>query len=82
MFFGKEFGTPIIHQPDSAILAIGGLKKESVVVADAQGNDSIAVRSVQHFCLGFDHRLIDGADIGKFMSEFKGTLENWSQDIG
>ncbi len=80
--FGEEFGTPIINQPDSAILAIGGLKKEPVVVTDAQGNESIAVRSVQHFCLGFDHRLIDGADAGKFMSEFKKTLENWSQDFG
>ena len=80
--FGEEFGTPIINQPDSAILAIGGLKKEPVVVTDAQGNESIAVRSVQHFCLGFDHRLIDGADAGKFMGEFKKTLENWSQDIG
>ena len=80
--FGEEFGTPIINQPDSAILAIGGLRKEPVVITDAQGNDSIAIRSVQHFCLGFDHRIIDGADAGKFMSEFKKTLENWNQDIG
>ncbi len=80
--FGEEFGTPIINQPDSAILAIGGLRKEPVVITDAQGNDSIAIRSVQHFCLGFDHRIIDGADAGKFMSEFKKTLENWNQEIG
>lgn len=80
--FGEEFGTPIINQPDSAILAIGGLKKEPVVVTDEQGNDSIAIRSVQHFCLGFDHRIIDGSDAGRFMSEFKKTLENWNYDIG
>lgn len=80
--FGEEFGMPIINQPDSAILAIGGLRKEPVVMTDAQGNDSIAIRSVQYFCLGFDHRIIDGADAGKFMSEFKKTLENWSRDIG
>jgi 2-oxoglutarate dehydrogenase E2 component (dihydrolipoamide succinyltransferase) len=80
--FGEEFGTPIINQPDSAILAIGGLKKEAVVITDADGNDTIAIRSVQHFCLGFDHRTIDGADAGKFMAEFKKTLENWSGDIG
>lgn len=80
--FGEEFGTPIINQPDSAILAIGGLRKEPVVITDAHGNDSIAIRSIQHFCLGFDHRIIDGADAGKFMSEFKKTLENWNQDIG
>jgi 2-oxoglutarate dehydrogenase E2 component (dihydrolipoamide succinyltransferase) len=80
--FGEEFGTPIINQPDSAILAIGGLKKEPVVITDADGNDMIAIRWTQNFCLGFDHRTIDGADAGKFMAEFKKTLETWSADIG
>jgi pyruvate dehydrogenase E2 component (dihydrolipoamide acetyltransferase) len=80
--FGGEFGMPIINQPESAILAVGGLRKEPVVLTDAEGNDSIAIRSMQHFCLGFDHRLIDGADGGKFMLEFKKTLENWEQEIG
>jgi 2-oxoglutarate dehydrogenase E2 component (dihydrolipoamide succinyltransferase) len=80
--FGEEFGTPIINQPDSAILAIGGLKKEAAVLTDADGNDTIAIRWMQHFCLGFDHRTIDGADAGKFMAEFKKTLEGWSGDIG
>jgi pyruvate dehydrogenase E2 component (dihydrolipoamide acetyltransferase) len=79
--FGEEFGTPIINQPDSAILAIGGLRKDPVVLTDEHGNDSIAIRSVQHFCLGFDHRIIDGADAGRFMNEFKKTLENWNQEI-
>jgi 2-oxoglutarate dehydrogenase E2 component (dihydrolipoamide succinyltransferase) len=80
--FGDEFGTPIINQPESAILAIGALKKEPVVLTDGEGNDTIAIRSMQHFCLGFDHRLIDGADAGKFMSEFKKTLETWDREIG
>ena len=80
--FGEEFGTPIINQPDSAILAIGGLKKEPVVLTDADGNDTIAIRWTQNFCLGFDHRTIDGADAGKFMAEFKKTLEGWVGDIG
>ena len=80
--FGEEFGTPIINQPESAILAIGGLKKEPVVITDADGNDTIAIRTTQNFCLGFDHRTIDGADAGKFMAEFKKTLETWSGDIG
>lgn len=79
--FGEEFGTPIINQPDSAILAIGGLRKDPVVLTDEHGNDSIAIRSIQHFCLGFDHRIIDGADAGRFMNEFKKTLENWNQEI-
>jgi pyruvate dehydrogenase E2 component (dihydrolipoamide acetyltransferase) len=80
--FGGEFGLPIINQPESAILAIGGLRKEPVVLTDAEGNDTIAIRSVQYFCLGFDHRLIDGADSGKFMTEFKANLENWNTAIG
>jgi 2-oxoglutarate dehydrogenase E2 component (dihydrolipoamide succinyltransferase) len=80
--FGGEYGLPIINQPESAILAIGGLRKEPVVLTDAEGNDTIAIRSVQYFCLGFDHRLIDGADSGKFMTEFKATLENWNTAIG
>jgi len=80
--FGGEFGTPVINPPESAILAIGGLRKEPVVLTDTEGNDTIAIRSVQYFCLGFDHRLIDGADAGRFMTEFKSTLENWSQPTG
>jgi len=80
--FGEEFGLPIINQPDSAIMAIGALKKEPVVLTDAEGNDTIAIRSMQHFCLGFDHRIIDGADAGRFMAEFKKTLEGWDKEIG
>jgi len=80
--FGEEFGMPIINQPDSAILAIGALKKEPVVLTDGDGNDTIAIRSMQHFCLGFDHRTIDGADAGRFMGEFKRALEGWDKQIG
>jgi 2-oxoglutarate dehydrogenase E2 component (dihydrolipoamide succinyltransferase) len=79
--FGDEFSTPIINQPDSAILCISGLKKEPVVLTDAEGNDTIAIRSTQHFTLGFDHRLIDGADACQFMVEFKRVLESWNQEI-
>jgi 2-oxoglutarate dehydrogenase E2 component (dihydrolipoamide succinyltransferase) len=80
--FGGEFGTPIINQPESAILAIGGLRKEPVVRTDPDGNDSIAIRSMQHYCLGFDHRTIDGAEAGKFMFDFQRTLETWDKPIG
>jgi pyruvate dehydrogenase E2 component (dihydrolipoamide acetyltransferase) len=79
--FGGVFGTPIINQPESAILAIGGLNKEPVVVTDAEGNDSIAIRSMQYYCMGMDHRLIDGADSGKFMTTFKETLEHWDRPL-
>jgi pyruvate dehydrogenase E2 component (dihydrolipoamide acetyltransferase) len=80
--FGGEYGMPVINPPESAILAIGGLRKEPVVLTDAEGDDTIAIRSVQYFCLGFDHRLIDGADSGKFMTEFKNVLESWDRAIG
>jgi pyruvate dehydrogenase E2 component (dihydrolipoyllysine-residue acetyltransferase) len=80
--FGEQFGTPIINQPQAAILGIGGLNKEATVLTDKDGQDSIAIRSIQRFTLGFDHRIVDGADAGKFMSDFKAYLENWSEDIG
>jgi pyruvate dehydrogenase E2 component (dihydrolipoamide acetyltransferase) len=80
--FGEQFGTPIIAQPQSAILGIGGMNKEAVVLTDKDGQDTIAIRTIQHFTLGFDHRTIDGADAGKFMSDFKAYLENWTEDIG
>jgi pyruvate dehydrogenase E2 component (dihydrolipoamide acetyltransferase) len=80
--FGEQFGLPIINQPQSAILGIGGMNKEPVVITDEDGTDSIAIRTIQFFSLGFDHRIVDGADAGKFMSDFKAYLENWSEDIG
>jgi pyruvate dehydrogenase E2 component (dihydrolipoamide acetyltransferase) len=80
--FGEQFGTPIIAQPQSAILGIGGMNKEAVVLTDKDGQDTIAIRTIQRFTLGFDHRTIDGADAGKFMSDFKAYLENWAEDLG
>jgi 2-oxoglutarate dehydrogenase E2 component (dihydrolipoamide succinyltransferase) len=80
--FGGEYGTPIINQPEAAILAIGGLRKEPAVLTDAEGNDTLAIRSMQHLCIGFDHRLVDGADAGKFMLEVQKILENWDRPIG
>jgi 2-oxoglutarate dehydrogenase E2 component (dihydrolipoamide succinyltransferase) len=80
--FGEQFGTPIINQPQAAILGIGGLNKEPEVITDADGQDVIAIRSIQRFTLGFDHRIVDGADAGKFMTDFKQYLEKWNEDIG
>ncbi len=80
--FGEQFGTPIINQPESAILGVGGLFKEPTVVTDENGNDAIAIRSIIRLTLGFDHRIVDGADAGKFMAEVKKYLENWNEDIG
>jgi 2-oxoglutarate dehydrogenase E2 component (dihydrolipoamide succinyltransferase) len=80
--FGEQFGTPVINQPEAAILGVGGLFKEPTVVTDENGFDSIAVRNIIRLTLGFDHRIIDGADAGKFMAEVKKYLENWNEDIG
>jgi pyruvate dehydrogenase E2 component (dihydrolipoamide acetyltransferase) len=80
--FGEQFGTPIINQPESGILGVGGLFKEPAVITGEDGTDSIAIRHMIHLTLGFDHRIIDGADAGKFMAEMKKYLENWSEDIG
>jgi 2-oxoglutarate dehydrogenase E2 component (dihydrolipoamide succinyltransferase) len=80
--FGEQFGMPIINQPESAILGVGGLLKEPAVVTSEDGSDSIAIRHFLHLTLGFDHRTIDGADAGKFMAEVKKYLEGWNEDIG
>jgi len=80
--FGAVFGLPIINQPNSAIMGVGGIAKTPVVVTDADGNDSIAIRSLVHLTLGYDHRIIDGAVADQFMALVKKTLENWSEEVG
>jgi len=80
--FGAVFGLPIINQPNSAILGVGGITKVPLVVTDNDGNDSIAIRSVVHLTLGYDHRLIDGAVADQFMAFVKKSLENWSEEVG
>ncbi len=80
--FGAVFGLPIINQPNSAIMGVGGITKTPLVVTDADGNDSIAIRSVVHLTLGYDHRLIDGAVADQFMALVKKTMEGWSEEVG
>ncbi|MBZ5572380.1 MAG: 2-oxoglutarate dehydrogenase, E2 component, dihydrolipoamide succinyltransferase [Acidobacteriia bacterium] len=80
--FGAVFGLPIINQPNTAILGVGGITKMPLVVSDADGNDSIAIRSVVHLTLGYDHRVIDGAVADQFMAFVKKTLEGWSEEVG
>ena len=80
--FGAVFGLPIINQPNSAIMGVGGITKQPLVITDKDGNDSIAIRSVVHLTLGYDHRLIDGAVADQFMAQVKKNLETWSEEIG
>ena len=74
--FGGLFGTPIINQPQVAILGVGGIHKRPVVV-----NDGIAVRSMLYLALSFDHRLIDGAVADQFMADVKKRIETWNEKI-
>jgi len=74
--FGSLFGTPIINQPQVAILGVGAVEKTPVVVDD----DAIAIRSIALIGLTFDHRLIDGAYADQFMTKLKSALEDWSEE--
>ncbi|MEV7396038.1 2-oxoglutarate dehydrogenase, E2 component, dihydrolipoamide succinyltransferase [Aeromicrobium sp. NPDC092404] len=75
---GALFDTPIINQPQVAILGVGAVVKRPVVVTDAQGSDSISVRSMAYLALTYDHRIVDGADAGRFLTAVKQRLQGGS----
>jgi 2-oxoglutarate dehydrogenase E2 component (dihydrolipoamide succinyltransferase) len=74
--FGSLMGTPVINQPQVAIIGVGTVDKTPVVIDDA-----IAIRSICHLSLSFDHRLVDGALADQFMTKVKQVLENWSEEV-
>jgi pyruvate dehydrogenase E2 component (dihydrolipoamide acetyltransferase) len=74
--FGSLFGTPIINQPQLAILGVGVIEKRAVV-----RNDAIAIRPMTYLALSFDHRVIDGAMADQFMVKVKTVLEDWSEAV-
>lgn len=73
--FGGLFGTPIINQPQLAILGVGKIEKRAKVLSTAEDEDYIAIRSMAYFALSFDHRVIDGADAERFLAFIKDELE-------
>jgi pyruvate dehydrogenase E2 component (dihydrolipoamide acetyltransferase) len=79
--FGSLFGTPVINQPQVAILGVGAVEKRPIVVTDADGNDAIVIKTMCYFAITYDHRLVDGADADRFMIEVKKTLESdpWTE---
>ncbi|WP_207346391.1 2-oxoglutarate dehydrogenase, E2 component, dihydrolipoamide succinyltransferase [Arthrobacter sp. E3] len=81
---GALFDTPIINQPNVAILGTGAIVKRPMVVADADGGDTIAIRHMMYLCLTYDHRLVDGADAGRFLQTLKARLEEgaFEADLG
>jgi pyruvate dehydrogenase E2 component (dihydrolipoyllysine-residue acetyltransferase) len=72
--FGAVYGLPLINQPQVAILGVGAIEKRAVVV-----NDAIAIHPTCHLSLGYDHRLVDGADAGRFLSYIKERLEKFDE---
>jgi pyruvate dehydrogenase E2 component (dihydrolipoamide acetyltransferase) len=72
---GALFDTPVVFLPQSAILGTGIVTKRPAVVTDADGNDSIAIRSLVYLALSYDHRTIDGADASRFLTDIKARLE-------
>jgi pyruvate dehydrogenase E2 component (dihydrolipoamide acetyltransferase) len=74
--FGSIVATPVINQPQVAIMGVGAVTKEPVVIDDA-----IAIRSICYLSLTFDHRLIDGALADQFTAKAKSVLENWSEEV-
>jgi pyruvate dehydrogenase E2 component (dihydrolipoamide acetyltransferase) len=74
--FGSVFATPVINQPQVAILGVGTVEKTPVVIDDA-----IAIRSIAYLALTFDHRLIDGALADQFTAKVKAVIEGWAEEI-
>ena len=77
--FGTFHGTPIINQPQSAILGTYALVKRPWVVQDELGNDVIAIRPIMNLTLTYDHRLVDGAYAGFFLHDLRERLETWDE---
>ena len=74
--FGLQFGTPIINQPEVAILGVGSVDKKPVVI-ELDGIDTIAIKPMMYLTISHDHRLIDGMLGGKFLNSVKQRLENF-----
>jgi 2-oxoglutarate dehydrogenase E2 component (dihydrolipoamide succinyltransferase) len=78
--WGAIVGTPIINQPQVAILDVEALVKRPVVVQDEAGRDVIAIRPMMNLCLSYDHRLVDGAYAAQFMKQLREELETWGEE--
>jgi pyruvate/2-oxoglutarate dehydrogenase complex dihydrolipoamide acyltransferase (E2) component len=75
--FGAVLATPIINQPQVAILDLEAVVKRPVVVSDGKGGDSIAIRPMAFLCMSWDHRALDGALAAQFLSTLKQRIEDW-----
>lgn len=80
--FGSVLSQPIINQPQAGIVTMESIVKRPVVVSDAEGNDTVVVRSMMNMCLSFDHRVVDGAIAGRFLQFVKKWLETRDYNAG
>jgi pyruvate dehydrogenase E2 component (dihydrolipoamide acetyltransferase) len=78
--YGTFHGTPVISQPQSAILGTYAVVKRPWVVQDEQGADVIAIRPIMNLTLTYDHRLVDGALAGRFLRDLREKLQSWGED--
>ena len=81
---GALFDTPILNQPQVAILGLGAIVKRPIVVGDADGGETIAIRSMVYLAISYDHRIVDGADAARFLATLKERLEEgrFESDLG
>lgn len=77
--FGTYVGTPVINQPQSAILAVGAIEKRPAVVTLEDGTDTLAIRTKGMWCLAYDHRIVDGADADRFLADVRTTLHQFPE---
>jgi pyruvate dehydrogenase E2 component (dihydrolipoamide acetyltransferase) len=79
--FGTVIGFPIVNQPQVAILGVGAVEKRPVVITDEFGNDAIVARKRGYLALGYDHRLVNGADGDEFLAKVKSILESFPETV-
>jgi 2-oxoglutarate dehydrogenase E2 component (dihydrolipoamide succinyltransferase) len=77
--FGSYAGTPIINQPQVAILGVGAIEKRPSVVTLPDGTDGLAVRTKGMLTMAYDHRIVDGADADRFLADMKAMLQNFPE---
>jgi 2-oxoglutarate dehydrogenase E2 component (dihydrolipoamide succinyltransferase) len=77
--FGSLMGTPIINQPQVAIMCVGAIEKRPKVITGADGEDTIAIRTCAYFSISFDHRIVDGAIADQFLAQVKRNIETFPE---
>lgn len=80
--FGTYVGTPIINQPQVAILAVGAIEKRPSVITLPDGSDALGIRTKGMWCMAYDHRIVDGADADRFLADVRATLHAFPEQQG